>query len=119
MHASAVASALQRVPEKRGAPSVPTSELQSFANVLYHPLERISTPTEFLTKIGRSMAEHDGKLGSTWEELWSRYATSEDLEKAGVSAPKERKYILRQMNNYKNGQEIKAIRAKPKKKFRG
>ncbi|CAD6587293.1 MAG: hypothetical protein CYPHOPRED_003857 [Cyphobasidiales sp. Tagirdzhanova-0007] len=63
------------------------------------------------------MQQHESKIGSTWEDLWSK--DSEAFKKIGISAPKERKYILRQMNYYRLGREIREIKTKPPKKYRG
>lgn len=53
--------------------------------------ESISTPAEFMEKIGRSMSEHAEKVGESWEQLWQK--DTEGLKKAGITAPKDRKSV--------------------------
>lgn len=63
------------------------------------------------------MDQHESKFGEDWANLWTK--RTEELKEAGITAPKDRKYILRQMNYYRQGRPIVEIKAKPKKKFRG
>ncbi|KAK9893754.1 hypothetical protein P389DRAFT_174601 [Cystobasidium minutum MCA 4210] len=94
-----------------------SSRILAFQRSIPHPRDDINTPADFLKRIGRSMEQHESKLGEDWESLWKK--DTERLKAAGITAPKERKYILRQMNYYRRGRPIREIKAKPPKKFRG
>lgn len=49
----------------------------------------IATPADFLKRIGRSMEQHESKIGEDWASLWTK--RTEELKEAGITAPKDRK----------------------------
>ncbi|KAF5382550.1 hypothetical protein D9615_002841 [Tricholomella constricta] len=81
-----------------------------------HTAESITTPTEFLKAIGRSV-ETKVTL-EKWEELWK--LSGHELKKSGL-AVRDRRYILWCMEKYRNGLPIESFahEPKPKKTIRG
>lgn len=58
------------------------------------------TVEKFLKTLGRGIEEHVGKI-PTWDDLMKM--RSEDLKTAGISVPKQRRYILKWVENYRHG----------------
>jgi hypothetical protein len=49
----------------------------------------VATPADFLKRIGRSMEQHESKVGEDWASFWNK--KTEELKEAGITAPKDRK----------------------------
>ncbi|KAI0648030.1 IGR protein motif-domain-containing protein [Trametes meyenii] len=80
------------------------------------PRDSITTPEEFLKRIGRSA---ETKLTpESWEQLW--HTNGPQLRKAGLSV-QDRRYILWSMEKYRQGEDPAdfAHPPKPEKKIRG
>ncbi|KAI0670763.1 IGR protein motif-domain-containing protein [Trametes maxima] len=80
------------------------------------PRGSITTPEEFLKKIGRSA---ETKITpESWEQLWR--TDGPQLRKAGLSV-QDRRYILWSMEKYRQGEDPAdfAHPPKPEKKIRG
>ena len=65
----------------------------------------------FLQSIGRKVEEHAAKFDS-WESLMT--ADSAKLRELGITDAKQRKYILRWVDNYKHGVDPFIIPITPK-----
>ena len=68
-------------------------------------IEGMSTPQEFLSKIGRGCDTVADKI-QDWNQLFT--ASSEDLEAKGIK-PVMRKYILSWREWYKRGKDLKEV----------
>ncbi|KAH8825211.1 hypothetical protein DL96DRAFT_1737708 [Flagelloscypha sp. PMI_526] len=81
-------------------------------------VENITTPTEFLTKIGRE-SETKYEAPETWRQFW-RFTDGLKLRKDGL-AVKDRRYILWCMERFRLGHAVVdfAHKPKPPKTIRG
>jgi hypothetical protein len=55
----------------------------------------------FLTLIGRNLSKHADKI-KTWRSLFN--LRSEDLKKLGIEPPRTRRYLLRRLEQFRQGQ---------------
>ncbi|RFU34657.1 hypothetical protein B7463_g1689, partial [Scytalidium lignicola] len=65
------------------------------------PTPFVPDPETFLTLIGRKLSQHASKIPS-WEALFS--LTSAQLKELGIEPPRNRRYLLRWREKFRNGQ---------------
>ncbi|KAL4955057.1 IGR protein motif-domain-containing protein [Aspergillus filifer] len=73
--------------------SLPTSSVPS-------PTSFVPDVQTFLTLIGRDMSKHSSKIPS-WEKLFT--FTSAELRDAGIEPARQRRYLLRKREKFRNG----------------
>lgn len=79
-----------------------------------HPTDKIPDVKAFLTTIGRNCIEHEEHFPD-WESLF--HTSGRDLKDKGIDV-QQRRYILRQVEKLRQGEEVKATQV-GKKSFYG
>lgn len=80
------------------------------------PTEKIPDVNKFLTTIGRNCSEVTEIYENNWENLFTW--DTKTLKDKGVTV-QQRKYILMQVNKFRNGEDIQELRLGKKSFFGG